>query len=588
MEKSINEFFLKLQFFIFSLFILGTLANYPYEIIGQGTDWKIVVAPFWGYAINFYFPIALIFLILHLLILKVERLQLYLFYTIWLKHVFKTFKDFSLNSSKESIRKFSNWMLKTFFNDYYDSLILHSWAPPSHIDTYPTWVQKMSYENKPAFIRREHLMAKEFWPNWAFSIVVLFNELKITRSQNNNKYRFRLEVDLRYQSYGIYNNAGKLFMRDKFLGGEEKNIIYIEKSKVIENFLKGTTQKSELIINAIDTPLRWASGGVLPIAFWRGEYWYVLFFRGSGSPVGWNVANGASETKEEYKDLPILMVREFSEELILLNREPKINDPSPLVQKSFRYPFFDYFPEDFKDNLRSKKFIEKHNDLRKIHDNLTISHTDGPKIYQIETPFEIKITNHSKNLQEDFTKNFEDIIFSINPLEFGIESISLYNFNMDDNDYIIYGETWEVANCLLREPVLLLSCEYVQEVFENNGGTLGEHSMKPPYLDCKSIERIPKDKYHIFDKDIEFRKQRIEQIAKKEIHTEEIKRELELHQRWLVTYENIFKNIREENVIDKNKHLPASMLCPVTWKTLELICNYNILKNLPYKRFLHR
>lgn len=658
MNKSINRFFLKLHCYIFSLFILSIAVSILYQIVGLHLDWRSIVPQFWAYAKTIYFPIASTVLISHLLILKVEQLQLYLFYNVWLKRIFKSLKHLALSSSKEYIRKFSKWILDIFFNDYYDSLILDSWAPSPPIDTYQTWLQQKSYKNRPVFIRREHLMAKNFWPNWAFSIAVLFNELRIIRYQNeNNCNKFRLEVDLRNQSYGIYNNAGKTFMTDKFLK-EERIDIYTRKAKEIENLLKGMIPRNKLIINAIDTPLRWASGGVLPIAHWRGKHWYVLFFRGI-NPVGWNVANGASETKEEYKNLRSLMVREFSEELILLNREPQIDDPSPVVQKTFRFSdqIFDELPDKVKDKIRSKKFIERHANLRKNHDGLTISPAEGPLLEPIRTPFEIQITYHSKNLKESFTKSIEDIIFSVNLFEFGIESTSLYAFKMDDNDYLIFGEIWEVVNCLLREPVLLLSCDYIQEVFEKNGGTLGEYVMEGPYLDCKNLKRIPRDKYYIFDKDIEFRKRRKDQITKEEVwllfsidsafqseldndnniskglgcefknrgislsqnatilidkkgsiwlimdndkqtflikeekgklnvykfRTYEIMLEFSAHRRWLENYENLFKDLRKEKCdIEGNKHRPVSMLCPVAWKTLESVCKYNILTNLPW------
>lgn len=579
MSKGINRFFLKLQAYIFSLFILSTLISILYQIVGLHLDWGSIAPQFWAYVKTIYFPIALAVLISHLLILKVKQLHLYLFYNVWLKRIFKSLKYLASQSSKEYVRKFSNWILNSSFNYYYDSLILDSWSLLPRIDRYPTWLQEKSYKNKPVFIRREDLMTKNFWPNWAFSIVVLFNELKIVRYQN----KFRLEVDLRNQSYGIYNNAGKVFMANKFLKEGQINT-FIRKTKEIENFLKGTVSGTKLVINAIDTPMRWASGGVLPIAYWREKYWYVLFFRGI-NPVGWNVANGASETKEEYKNLHSLMLREFFEELILLNREPQIDDSSPLVQKIFRVSdqIFDDLPDKIKDKIRSKKFIEQHDNLRKNHDSLTIFHTEGPTLEPIRTPFELQITYHSENLKEYFTKNIKDVIFSLNPVEFGIESISLYAFKMDKDDYPIFGEIWEVADCLLREPVLLLSCDYLQEVFEKNNGILGEHIMESPYLDCKSLERIPRDKYYIFDKDIEFKKRRRDLITKGEVHTYETKVELELHKRWLEEYENLFEGLQKEKcAIEKNEYLPLSMLCPVTWKTLELVCKYNILKNMPW------
>ena len=555
----------KVQVYIFTVFIGGALVS----VLWSGHfDWEKL----WRYLVFYYLPLVSITVIIHLIIITQKPLKifLYLYYFVWNKRIFKLLKYFALNS-----------LIDRFFDDYYNSLILDSWAPPP---PNASWIQRISYKGKPTFIRREHFMAKKFWPNWAFSIVVLFNKLKITRRQDeeNNGDKFRLEVDIRNQSYGIYNNAGKVFIVDKFLKGGKTR--YITKAKDIEDFIKGKKTGNVLRINAMNTPLRWASGGVLPIAHWGGKYWYVLLFRGLTPPVGWNMANGASETKEEYKNLRSLMVREFSEELILLDREPQINDPAPVGQKVFRFSdqLFDELPDEIKDRIRGKEFIKKHTNLRKSHDKLFIDYTEGPRLEPIRTPFEIQVSYHSENSQETHTRTIEDVIFSVNPLEFGIESISLYKFEMDDKDYLIQGEIWEVANCPLREPVLLLSCDYVQKVFEENGGTLGEHVMKEPSLDCKILKKIPKDKYHIFGKDIEFRKQRKEQIEKDKIHTQEAEVELDLHERWLKSCESIFKDLQKDKCnIEKNKHYPASVLCPVTWKTLETVCKYDILKNLP-------
>lgn len=582
--KSINRFFLKLQTYMFSLLVLGTVVSILYQITGQSLDWRTIGHQFLEYSTTIYLPIALILLILHLLILRVKQLQLYLYYNVSIKRFFGLLKHLTVGCSKGYVLKFLTCTLDRFFNDYYDSLILDSWTPVSDVEHYWKWVQQRSYKNKPVFIRREDLMAKNFWPNWAFSIVVLFNKLRITRHRNkNNSDKFRLEIDLRNQSYGIYNNAGKIFMTNKFLR-EGINIgRYIKQAEKVENFLKGEGPSDEMAVDAVDTPLRWAAGGVLPITHWRGKYWYVLFFRGI-SPVGWNVANGASETEEEYKNLHRLMVREFSEELVLLNREPQIDDPSSVAQKTFRLSdrIFDELPDKVKDEIISKKFIEKHASLRKNHDNLTIVYTEGPILEVIRTPFEIEITYHNKDLKGSLTTSVKDVIFSVNPLEFGIESTSLYAFEMDDDDYLVFGESWEVADCLLREPVLLLSCEYVQEVFEKNEGTLGKHVMESPCLDCKSLEIISSGKYYIFDKDIVFRKRRRDHITKEKGRTSETKKlELELHQRWLENYENLFKDLQKgKGGMEKNKHRPALVLCPVTWKTLESVCRYDILKNL--------
>lgn len=640
-----HQKFLSLEVTIFTIFIPGVVVSILFLISGQ---------QFLVYILTIYLPIAFGASVVYLLYLKVQKFQLYLYYNVWIKYIFKILGH----------------------RDYYNSLIRDSWSKPTHTEghgSYTIWLKGKSHENKPDFVRRVHLMAKNFWPNWAFSALVLFNEVKITCDQGKN---FCLEVDLRDQSYGIYNNAGKEFLKKTFLGNDERVDIFDNEAKRIENCLNGDKTEKTHEINCQDTPLRWASGGVLPIACREGKYYYVLFFRGI-QPEGWNVANGASETEDEYINLHSLMVREFSEELMLLKRKPQINEKSIIKQISFKFPcpIMEELPDEVRNNIRSESFIEKHRKLREAHDNLTIKPIQGPRLGLIKTPFEIKIRYYDSTLEKCVERKIEDVIFSINLSEFGIESISLYWFKMGAEDYPIFGEIWEVADCLLREPVLLLSCDYVQKVFDDNGGTLGEqvkNKTDDPYSDCKCLERIPSNEYQIFDIDIEFRKRRKDSITegkveflfnvdlsfqseldngnsisenlkenlmkkfknkgillsqkatisiekegsiwlitnkdeknkkgkKKDKHlflikkeeyelniykfsTTNIEREFDLHRRWLEKFGDLFEELQKEGCdIEKenNKHRPACMLCPVTWKTIETVCKYNILKDLP-------
>ena len=715
-----HQKFLSLQETIFTVLILGVGVSILFQISRQ---------QFSVYFMTIYFPIAFGALVVYLLYSKVQKFQLYLYYNVWIKHIFKILGH----------------------RGYYNSLIRDSWSKPNHTEGhgYSSWLKGKSHKNKPDFVRREHLMAKNFWPNWAFSAVVLFNKVKITCDQDKN---FCLEVDLCDQSYGIYNNAGKEFLKKTFLGNEKDNLFNREDEK-IEHFLNAAKPGEHYEINCQDTPLRWASGGVLPIACREGKYYYVLFFRGI-QPEGWNVANGASETEDEYINLHSLMVREFSEELMLLKRKPLINESSVIDQILFKFPcpIMEELPDEVRNNIRSESFMEKHRNLREVHDKFEIKPIQGPRLGLIKTPFVINI--YDRNLEKNDPQKVEDVIFSINLFEFGIESTSLYWFEMGADDYPIFGEIWEVADCLLREPVLLLSCDYIQKVFEDNGGTLGKRIKEDPYSDCKCLERIPSNEYQIFDIDIEFRKRRKDLITKDEVDllfsidlsfqseldsnsisedlrrafedngislfqnlfswdnvpgkdskklrdnlreyldidwtqkaeirkfndektirifkdensaeilidrekeratlkisdgriynlkvkkkngklnislqkasisieekgsiwmitnkdeknkkdkkkdkhlflikkeedklniyefsTTKIEDEFDLHRRWLEKFENLFKELQKEGCdIEKNKHRPACMLCPVTWKTIETVCKYDILKDLP-------
>ena len=74
--------------------------------------------------------------------------------------------------------------------------------------------------------------------------------------------RIRLEADLRNQSFGIYNNAGKDFLKSKFQCKDENLEICKQKTQQIHAFLNG--QEKELELDVSNTPIRWTSGGVWP------------------------------------------------------------------------------------------------------------------------------------------------------------------------------------------------------------------------------------------------------------------------------------------------------------------------------------
>lgn len=391
----------------------------------------------------------------------------------------------------------------------------------------------------------------------------------------HGEIKYRLKVDLRNQSHGIYNNAGKLFLKYIFLNDEFESRC-LEKSKEIEDFLKSKTSQEDILpIDAKGMPFRWASGGILPIALWKGRYWYVLYFRDI-EPVGWNIANGASETKEEYKNLYSLIYREFSEELVLLSRKPSLSDQLPITQKIFRFP--SPLPEEISRRIINKEFAQKHSQLREEHDGLVIQFEDGPEIKSINTPFEVEVVYHDANLRDTLSSYVPDVIFNVNPTEFGIEVLLVSYFEMDEEEYLMDGEIWEMGPALVRQPIMLLSCDYVQRIF-NKTGSLGTYVEEAPYLNCKYLEKIPNNEYKIFDKDVEFRQRRLE-LLEKDSKTKGLP-EVERYRAWLENYGKLFRMVKESKCdITDDKHRPLVTLCPVTWKTLEMICHYNLLNNI--------
>jgi hypothetical protein len=65
-------------------------------------------------------------------------------------------------------------------------------------------------------------------------------------------------------------------------------------------------------------PLRYANGGVLPIVRLEGRDYFWLFYRDI-FPIGWNIANGASDNVSEMLDPNRIILREFGEEVLFVD-----------------------------------------------------------------------------------------------------------------------------------------------------------------------------------------------------------------------------------------------------------------------------
>jgi len=75
--------------------------------------------------------------------------------------------------------------------------------------------------------------------------------------------------------------------------------------------------------DASDCPLRYGNGGVLPVVRLDADEYFCLFYR-DVFPVGWNIANGASDSEEEMLDPARIVLREYGEELFIGNHEHRL------------------------------------------------------------------------------------------------------------------------------------------------------------------------------------------------------------------------------------------------------------------------
>jgi len=428
-------------------------------------------------------------------------------------------------------------------------------------------LESVAYHNSknkshhPLIAHKDQLDIPSRWENWAFSIVVLLrNSIKIRRLFIEDKPHFQLQIDLEKENYGIYNNRGKRFLNERFNRKPlETNLKLLSDS--IQSFLK-TTDGPEILEKRI-LPLRWASGGALPVAKYKKRKWVVLSFRDI-APIGWNIANGASENSSERENINKIIFREFAEEICVFSSNPYSQIDPFIVQKRF-------YKSDLvsQDPLKSQKYYDKQHRLRIQQDSLQIHFTDEVndriRVRSLETPFSLKVGGNTT----------EDVLFSINPYEFGAEIIRVLTFNLADRDYILDGEMHESETFLLRRPTMLLSVEFLKELYKSEK-SLGNFVMDKDCYEGKRLDKIPKEDFIIFNADIAAKKKRVSQIKDSD------SLEKQFYEEWLSKYESTFSKIVDENgrsftsITAKNKWL--DMLCPVTWKSIEMAIEHGILE----------
>ena len=405
---------------------------------------------------------------------------------------------------------------------------------------------------KPVVVQRRHLDFSDTWPNWAFSIVLLANELQLDRRlDSDGSERTRLTVNLRGQSTGLYNNAGKRWLRARF---HKELRRYEAVSHVLAQFLKTAQAGSEHKVPLESLPLRWASGGVVPVVRWRGQRWITVFFRDI-APIGWNIANGASETKAEYKNLESLICREFAEECVVLASRPYTKGRSRQLEVRMSSCLAD---------AMSKRAITKHREVRRRQDDITLL-PPGPQdiliAREIPTTTEVRVI-YEDPLGRPTERTIRDVYFNVNPAEMGIEVVRLVEFELPDEAVIIDGELLENLDMLVRRPVGLIREDYLRRTLGDSTGRaiiVGGES-----AECLDLKRIPADAFHLLEPSLELRRERLSRLGGSK------GRESEALSEWYARFGRPFERLESTHEgLDQASFPEATRLCPVTWKTLE-------------------
>jgi hypothetical protein len=247
----------------------------------------------------------------------------------------------------------------------------------------------------------------------------------------------------------------------------------------IHRFMLGQSEATDLGISTDRFPLRWASGGVLPVVRWQGTTWSPFFFRDI-PPVGWNIAAGSSDSDEELRRPLSFGLREFVEEMIVLSRPPK-----PGVEIAVKtFPgLLEDDPAQLETALAS---VNRHLEIRSREDGLNLLPFAGENI-EPERQIKARFAPTKTRLRvrsADGEEELDNLIVCFNLLELGIEVMSVVHYDLDENDYLLDGEILSPAGGkeeLIRMPVALISHGYLKDVFGRGAADLVYD--QPPLID---------------------------------------------------------------------------------------------------------
>jgi hypothetical protein len=218
-----------------------------------------------------------------------------------------------------------------------------------------------------------------------------------------------------------------------------------------------------LEIEERDFKFRYASGGVLPILRRGGRDYYCLFYR-EVDPIGWNIANGSTNTLVELLNPLEAANRELCEELLIVNPENKIRyvfaDDSGKLPACPEFAVARQIWNEFFPELDFPGFEEVEKRLK---------WDDGPDELRISTEF-------------GGSRTISPCYLNINALDFGIEVDRIVHVDLDEGDRLCDGEI--IDGSLLNRVVGLFEVEEMNQKMRS-----GETSFRPQLVFHSGVDR---------------------------------------------------------------------------------------------------
>lgn len=196
-----------------------------------------------------------------------------------------------------------------------------------------------------------------------------------------------------------------------------------------------------------DFPFRYANGGTLPIIQIGSQQYYCLIYR-EIKPIGWNIANGGSDTREEMLDPFLVVERELREELIMVN--PSRN-AMYRFEGDFHRPEFDQALALMRDRFTS-------------FDVSTLDSVEVP-LEWIDGPDQLAVTITDADGSRKQVE-LPSCFLNINAVDMGIEIDRVAIIHVDESTILIDGEIADnqrFGDELINSVIGLFSVDRVNE-----------------------------------------------------------------------------------------------------------------------------
>ena len=272
----------------------------------------------------------------------------------------------------------------------------------------------------------------------------------------------KLDVHFDEDTPAIWSNKGRNDVRRMIHDFEGKSSDYQQR---LDRFLL-ESEGNDFEFNDPSFPFRYASGGALPVLRFGLKEYYCLFYR-MIFPVGWNIANGGCDTRNELLNPVDTIERELREELTVV--DPK---------KKFRYSF----EFDAGKSLDRPEFAVARYFWRKRFHEL-----DFPDFEELVIP--LKWIDGPDYLRVQFgndePKTLSGFFLNINAKDLGIEIDKVAKLNLDEDVILCDGE--------IRDGRLLNRIVGLFEVDKLNQGLLAGKTEFLPDIFFYDAERYDKN-----------------------------------------------------------------------------------------------